>query len=60
MTMAMVTVARAMAMATSQGAGRATTRAMTAAMTVAAMRVVSNEEDEGGKAMETVCVCVCV
>ncbi len=37
-----------------EGAGRATTRAMTAATTVAAMRVASNEEGEGGKAMETV------
>ncbi len=40
-----------------EGAGRATTRAMAAAMTVAAMRVASNEEGEGGKAMERVCVC---
>ncbi len=30
-----------------EGAGRATTRAMAAATTVAAMRVVSNKEDEG-------------
>ncbi len=37
-----------------EGAGRATTRAMVAAMTVAAMRVASNKEGEGGKAMETV------
>jgi hypothetical protein len=31
-----------------------TTRAMAAATTVAAMRVASNEEGEGGKAMEMV------
>ncbi len=37
-----------------KGAGRATTREMAAAMTVAAMRVASDEEGEGGKAMETV------
>jgi hypothetical protein len=37
-----------------EGAGRATTRAMTAATTVAAMRVASNEEGEGGKVMEMV------
>ncbi len=37
-----------------KGAGRATTRAMAAAMTVAAMRVASNEEGEGGKVMDTV------
>ncbi len=37
-----------------KGAGRATMRAMVAATTVAAMRVASNEEGEGGKAMETV------
>ncbi len=37
-----------------EGAGGATTRAMVAAMTVAAMRVASNNEGEGGKAMETV------
>ena len=37
-----------------KGAGRATMRAMVAAMTVAAMRVASNEEGEGGKAMEMV------
>ncbi len=37
-----------------EGAGRATTRAMAAAMTVAAMRVASNEEGEGGKAMQMV------
>jgi hypothetical protein len=37
-----------------KGAGRATMRAMTAARTVAAMRVASNEEGEGGKAMEMV------
>ncbi len=36
------------------GAGQATTRAMAAAMTVAAMRVASNKEGEGGKAMEMV------
>ncbi len=35
-----------------EGAGRATSRAMVAAMTVAAMRVASNKEGEGGKAME--------
>jgi hypothetical protein len=37
-----------------EGAGQATTRAMAAAMTVVAMRVASNKEGEGGKAMETV------
>jgi hypothetical protein len=37
-----------------EGAGRATTRAMVAAMTVAAMRVASDKEGEGGKAMEMV------
>ncbi len=37
-----------------EGAGRATTRAMAAATTVAAMRVASNKEGEGGKVMETV------
>ncbi len=37
-----------------EGAGRATTRAMAASTTVAAMRVASNKEGEGGKAMETV------
>ncbi len=37
-----------------KGAGQATTRAMAAATTVAAMRVVSNKDGEGGKAMETV------
>jgi hypothetical protein len=37
-----------------EGAGRATIRAMVAAMTVAAMRVASDKEGEGGKAMETV------
>ncbi len=39
-----------------EGAGRATTRAMAAAAatTVAAMRVASNKEGEGIKAMETV------
>ncbi len=35
-------------------AGRATTRAMAAAMTVVAMRVASDKEGEGGKAMEMV------
>ncbi len=37
-----------------EGTGGATTRAMVAVTTVAAMRVVSNKEGEGGKAMETV------
>jgi hypothetical protein len=37
-----------------KGAGQATTRAMAAATTVAAMRVASNEEGEGSKAMERV------
>ncbi len=37
-----------------EGAGRATTRAMAAATTVAAMRVASYEEGEGGKAIERV------
>jgi hypothetical protein len=37
-----------------KGAGRATMRAMAAAMTVAAMRVASNKEGEGSKAMEMV------
>ncbi len=37
-----------------EGAGRATMRAMAAATTVAAMRVASNEEVEGGKVMEMV------
>ncbi len=37
-----------------EGAGRAITRAMAAAMTVAAVRVASNKEGKGGKAMETV------
>jgi hypothetical protein len=37
-----------------EDAGQATTRAMAAAMTVAAMRVASDEEGEGGKVMETV------
>ncbi len=36
-----------------KGAGRVTTRAMAAATTVAAMRVASDKEDEGGKVMET-------
>ncbi len=36
-----------------KGGGQATTRAMAAATTVAAMRVASNKEGEGGKAMET-------
>jgi hypothetical protein len=35
-----------------KGAGRATTRVMAVATTVAAMRVASDEEGEGGKAME--------
>ncbi len=43
-----------------EGAGRATMRAMVAATTVAAMRVPSDKEGEGGKVMETVFVCVCV
>jgi hypothetical protein len=37
-----------------KGAGQATMRAMAAATTVAAMRVASNKEGEGGKAMEMV------
>ncbi len=37
-----------------EGAGRATMRAMAAATTVAEMRVASDEEGEGGKAMEMV------
>ncbi len=37
-----------------KGAGRATTRAMAAATTAAAMRVTSDKEGEGSKAMETV------
>jgi hypothetical protein len=37
-----------------EGAGRATMRATAAATTVAAIRVASDEEGEGGKAMETV------
>ncbi len=37
-----------------EGAGQATTRAMVVATTVAAMRVASNEESEGGKAMKMV------
>jgi hypothetical protein len=37
-----------------KGTGRATTRAMVAATTVAAMRVASDKEGKGGKAMETV------
>ena len=37
-----------------EGAGRATTRAMAVATNVAAMRVASNKEGEGSKAMETV------
>ncbi len=37
-----------------EGVGRATTRAVAAATTVAAMRVASDEEDEGSKAMEMV------
>ncbi len=37
-----------------EGAGRATMRAMAVATTVAAMRVASDEEGEGGNAMEMV------
>ncbi len=37
-----------------EGAGRATMRAMVAVTIVAAMRVSSDKEGEGGKAMETV------
>ncbi len=37
-----------------EGVGRATMRAMAAAMTAVAIRVASDEEGEGGKAMETV------
>ncbi len=37
-----------------EGAGQATTRAMAAATAVAALRVASNKEGEGGKVMETV------
>ncbi len=37
-----------------EGAGRATTRAMAVATTVAVMRVATNKEGEGGKAIETV------
>ncbi len=37
-----------------EGAGRATMRAMAVVTTVAVMRVASNKEGEGGKAMETV------
>ncbi len=37
-----------------KGAGQAATRAMAAAMTVAAMRVASDKEGEGSKAIETV------
>jgi hypothetical protein len=37
-----------------KGAGQATERAMVAATTVAAMRVASNKEGEGGKAIEMV------
>jgi hypothetical protein len=37
-----------------EGARQATTRAMAAATTVVAMRVASNKEGEGGKAMEIV------
>ena len=36
-----------------EGAGQATMRAMAVVTTVAAMRVASNKEGEGGKAMET-------
>ncbi len=37
-----------------EGAGRVTMRAMAAATTVVTMRVASNKEGEGGKAMEIV------
>jgi hypothetical protein len=37
-----------------EGAGQSTTRAMVVATTVAAIRVASNEEGEGGKVMEMV------
>ncbi len=37
-----------------KGTGQVTTRAMAAVTTVAAMRVASDKEGEGGKAMETV------
>ena len=37
-----------------KGAGRVTTRAMAAATTVVVIRVASDEEGEGGKAMEMV------
>jgi hypothetical protein len=37
-----------------KGARQATTRAMAVAMTVTAMRVASNKEGEGGRAMKTV------
>jgi hypothetical protein len=37
-----------------EGAGQASTRGMAAATTVAEMRVASDKEGEGGKAMETV------
>jgi hypothetical protein len=37
-----------------KGVGQATTRAMAVATTVAVMRVASDKEGEGGKAMETV------
>ncbi len=37
-----------------EGAGRVTTRVMAAVTTVAVMRVVSNKEGEGGKAMKMV------
>ncbi len=37
-----------------EGAGQVTMRAMAVATTVAAMRVASNKEGEGSKAMETV------
>ncbi len=37
-----------------EGAGRATTRAMAVATTVEGMRVASNEERKGSKAMEMV------
>ncbi len=37
-----------------KGAGQATRRVMAASTNMAAMRVASDEEGEGGKAMETV------
>ncbi len=47
MTMALATVARAMATG-DKGAGRGTMRVMAVATTVAAMRMASNKEDKGG------------